>query len=86
MRLAIAAWEKGASWRDRGWAGENNRAAMGPCTHRKSREATIHLYGEGKTDVSSHEEEQRGLEFSKGRVEILAGLTPRSSKLDRTER
>ena len=49
VRLAIAAWEKGASWRDRGWAGENNRAAMGPCTHRKSREATIHLYGEGKT-------------------------------------
>jgi hypothetical protein len=24
-------------------------AAIGPCTHRKSRNATIHLYGEGKT-------------------------------------
>ena len=36
VRLAIAAWEKGASWRDRGWAGENNRAAAGSCTPRKS--------------------------------------------------
>jgi hypothetical protein len=23
MRLAIAAWEEGASWRAQGWAGEN---------------------------------------------------------------
>ena len=24
-------------------------AAIGPCTYRKSRDATIHLYGKGKT-------------------------------------
>src|SRR5690349_8207692 len=29
--LAIASWEKGASWRAQGWAGEKGRAPRGPC-------------------------------------------------------
>ena len=44
MRLAIAAWEKGASWRAQGWAGKNGDRATGPCTHRRLRNATIHLH------------------------------------------
>jgi len=44
LRLAIATWEKGASWRDQGWAGENGDRSHRPCTHRKSHEATIHFH------------------------------------------
>jgi hypothetical protein len=52
VRLAIAAWERGASWRDRGWAGENNAAATEPCTHRWSANSTTHLYGaEGTSEL-----------------------------------
>jgi hypothetical protein len=31
MRLAIAAWEKGASWRAQGWAGENGDRTIESC-------------------------------------------------------
>src|SRR6476660_9893096 len=34
--LAIAAWEKGTSWRAQGWAGENATATTGPCTPHES--------------------------------------------------
>ncbi len=37
-RLAIATWEKGASRRAQGWAGENGDRSDRPCTHRKSQE------------------------------------------------
>ena len=44
MRLCIAAWERVASWHDRGWAGEKNAATIGCCIHRKSQESTIRLF------------------------------------------
>src|SRR6476646_1862484 len=34
--LAIADWEKGASWRAQGWAGEIATATTGPCTPHES--------------------------------------------------
>ena len=45
VRLAIATWDKGASWRDQGWAGENvdRRDKALRFIHCLSRKAPIHL-------------------------------------------